>query len=181
MECTMAIDAEREFGYMYDKLDYYGQKRWLNVILPAWEGAYRTAYGRVAKAVEKKAAEAFDVVDTLGVIVGQGSLGLQLPPTPSRLRPAAGLPAHSQRSAADRVRCPQRRVHGRALLGAVRQQRQRGPHISSPARARNSFRPRSDRARPDPVPEPVPKAAAAETAASSPAVAMVHAFQRQRS
>lgn len=74
----MTFKAEAEFAYMYDKLDYFGQKRWLNVILPAWEEAYRAAYKRVVKAVSRKTTEAFGASDVLGLIVGQGSFGVQL-------------------------------------------------------------------------------------------------------
>jgi hypothetical protein len=66
-----AFDADRELGYMYDKLDYFGQKQWLNIILPAWEKAYRTAHGEVLKALSVKTSEGlFSPIEIIGAVVG---------------------------------------------------------------------------------------------------------------
>ncbi|MGH6927525.1 MAG: hypothetical protein ACREEV_04335, partial [Dongiaceae bacterium] len=74
----VTFDAYRELDFMHGKLLHYGQYRWLNLILVAWEKAYRNAYGNVMKTLEKKSSDEFGAVDVLGVFVGQGSLGIQL-------------------------------------------------------------------------------------------------------
>jgi hypothetical protein len=43
----MAFDANKELQFMWDKLQHYGQNRWLNIILTDWDKAYRKAYGAV--------------------------------------------------------------------------------------------------------------------------------------
>ena len=43
----MAFDANNELQFMWDKLQHYGQNRWMNVILTNWDKAYRKAYKTV--------------------------------------------------------------------------------------------------------------------------------------
>jgi hypothetical protein len=65
----MAFDANKELQFMWDKLQHYGQNRWLNIILTNWDKAYRKAYSTVY-GVKKQDASLPWILELFGGIVG---------------------------------------------------------------------------------------------------------------
>jgi hypothetical protein len=73
----MAFDANKEFQFMWDKLQHYGQNRWLNLILTNWDKAYRKAYSKVY-GVKTQNLELPWLLGIFGGIVGSQAMFVQV-------------------------------------------------------------------------------------------------------
>src|SRR5262245_20278530 len=69
------FNAFEEIQFAYNKLLYYGQMRWQNIILTKWEQAYKTAHEKVNKQQQLSGRHFFLAI--FGVVIGEVT-GLEL-------------------------------------------------------------------------------------------------------